>query len=291
MKPSKLYAQAALLLTAVAAFGVTGYLGYRFIRDVSSSAEHIRSQVEPPVSGQVAVNSETLSAGQGSSAAVAFDPVQPPSAGISSGQDVVVGAGELVYQNGLPLVRMKLVNQGGFTASGLFVSFALYLDNANDAVAKVIGVPVPLATPLAAGAETVVSVPIDGADWRTPTVARAQKRRVLAQVVGVSDGDRDHVDYPQTGAGVFLSQTQNNWTHPAAASAAVQEIPLQEIRPGPAPSPNIAVQSEGEMPAQEPQELSLEEAKDLLHPEQPVGEPRILSVEVHEYGQDDAPAP
>lgn len=285
---AQLYARAAVALTAIILFGGTGYLGYRFIQDVGRSAEQIESQVEPPVSGSVAINSETLSAGRdGTAASNPFNPQQSVPDGISNGQDVVIGAGELVYRNGRPLIRAKLLNQGGFTASGVFVSFALYLDKSEEPAAKVIGLAVPLETPLAAGAETVVNIPIGDELWRTPTIERAGKRRVLAQIVGVSDGDRGNVDYPQLSRGVFLSQTQNNWTQPETASAVVQEQPLHELRPGQSVSPNIQVQAEhaeSEPPAED-EPMSLEEAKQLLHPDQPGGEPRILSVEVHEYNQ------
>lgn len=284
---AQLYARVAVSLTAIILFGGTGYLGYRFIQDVSRSADQIESQVKPPASGNVPLNNETLSAGQdGGAASAMFNPQQTVSDGVSNGQDVVIGAGELVYRNGRPLVRAKLLNQGGFAVSSVFVSFALYLDENKEPAAKVIGMPVSLDVPLAVGGETVVNIPIGDELWRTPTVERAAKRRVLAQIIGVSDSERDNADYPQLSRGVFLSQTQNNWTQPEAASAVVQEQPLHELRPGQTASPNIQVQTDAAETAADDEPLSLDEAKQLLHPDQPKGEPRILSVEVHEYRQE-----
>lgn len=285
---SQLYARAAVGLTALILFGGMTYLGYRFIQDVGHSADRIESKVGQPGAGNMAVNSETLSAGHADAAiAASFNPLQSIPDGVSNGQDVVIGAGELVYRGGKPFIRTKLLNQGGFTATSVFVSFALYLDNSETPVAKVVGLAVPLETPLAVGGETVVNIPIGDELWRSETVARAAKRRVLAQVIGVSDGDRDNADYPQLSSGVFLSQTQNNWTQPETASAVVQEQPLNELVPGATASPNIQVQTDADAvePPAQAESLSLEEAKELMQPDLPTGEARILSVEVHEYGQ------
>lgn len=288
----KFLSRAAVGLTALIAFAGTGYLGYRFIRDVGQSAESIESRVGPRVIGDVAVNSETLSSGRDAGTFAGRFEALPAPDGVSSGQDVLIGAGELVYQDGRPIVRVKLANHGGFSVSGVFLSFSLYLDKSEEAAAQAAALPVPFDRPLPPGGDTVVNVPVDSPQWRTPTVERAASRRVLAQVVGVSDGDRDNADYPQLSPGVFLSQTQNNWTQPAAASSVVQEQPLQELRPASAASPNILVEAEGAEAAADEEPLTLEQARELLHPQQPQGEPRILSVEVHEYerggeGRDD----
>lgn len=288
---AQFYARGAVALTALILFAGAGYLGYRFIQDVGRSAEQIESRVGPPVSGDTEVNSATLSANSGSETfSGSFNTTSAPD-GVNNGKDVVIGAGELVYRDGRPTVRAKLVNQGGFTVTAVFLNLSLYLDKSEEAAAKVVALPVPLAAPLAVGGETVVNIPVADEAWRTPTVERAAARRVLAQVVGVADGDRDNADYPQLSAAVVLSQTQNNWTQPAAASQVLQEQPLHELRPGAASSPNIrvdAAEAAGteEETAAEP--MSLEQARELLNPAQPTGEARILSVEVHEYKNEEA---
>lgn len=206
--------RAAFWLCVAALFGGLGYASYRFIEQLGESAGNIQTQVEPPKPlGNISLEASA--------------PVGPPAASdtgqsVSNGQDLVIQAGEFAYRNGLPQVYVLLSNQGSFTATSVYISLSLYLDGQKQPVAQVVGVPVAFEQPLAAGGTLVVSVPVGGGAWTASAVQQAQSRRLYAQVVSVSDGDRSNVDYPQTSVAVLLPQTGNDWGMPEIPPARPQ---------------------------------------------------------------------
>lgn len=129
----------------------------------------------------------------------------------SSGNDVAIKAGEFAYVNGQPLVKIALQNRSHFTISAVSVSLSLLLDDVKEPAASEVGIPIALTQPLLPNEEVVISVPVSGGEWQGEMVRAAQSRRVLAQIIAVSDADQQNVEYPQTGKSVYLKQTGNDW--------------------------------------------------------------------------------
>lgn len=282
MDKHKLAVRLAVGLTVVILFGGTGYLGYRFIQDVSRSADNIQANVTPVQSSDLPVNNQTLSMQNQMASAVDLSQLQPAQDGVSSGQDVAVKAGDFAYQHGVPQVRLALVNQGGFTVGGVFVRLNLYLDGSEQAVGEPVIVQTTLPTPLAVGQETQTQWQIDEPAWRSAAVAEAKSRRVVAQIVGVNDKDSGGMDYPQISKGVLLRQTKNDWSKPFNPNDAVGVMLNETASQVAEGSPNIEVFAE-QPPMPPTMVRKPDDFREMLEPTLPTGESRILSVEVQEY--------
>lgn len=274
----------AVGMTAAILFGGVGFLGYRFIQDVSRSASAIESQVDVPNSGGTPINNDTLRGTQNNAVSGSLLSMQTPDDGVSSGQDLVIKAGEFAYTHGEPQVRLALVNQGGFNIGGAFLSVNLYLDGSETAVDEPVIVPLNFAHALAMGQETTISESISLASWRAAAVKDAKMRRVVAQIVGVKDKDRNNADYPQTSASVLLRQTANDWSKPQNPNDAVGVSLRETASQAMEPSENIQVVAEQPPePLQNVYSTNADDSSEFLEKPLPTGEPRILSVEVHTY--------
>lgn len=197
----KTAARGVWALVAVALFAAVGFVGYQFIQAVSSSADGIVSNVSP----QEALPEIVLGASGGFVAG--NNPLLPPADGASSsGEDLVVHAGDFSIAAQETLVRLDVYNQGGFQAGGAYVNMSL-IDAASGAVAaQVVGVPVPWQGVLPAGAKRVVYLSVHDAAWQAAVQDRAKAWRVQVQIVGVHDADHDNIDYPQMSRAVVLGQ-------------------------------------------------------------------------------------
>ncbi|RRD91234.1 hypothetical protein [Conchiformibius steedae] len=186
--------------------GAAGYGGWYVVSGLGQSAENIQSQVEQ-AKPRSDVNTFTLSQVSGAVPAE----WQQVSESVSSGTDLAVQKGEFAYRDGRPVVRVAVYNQGGFAISAAQINLSLLLDGSNEPFAQVQAVPVPLSGVLLPGDSVIADIPVDDPAWRDEAVRLAGQRRVLAQVVFVNDADRDNIDYPQTDAGVYLKQVENDW--------------------------------------------------------------------------------
>ncbi len=130
----------------------------------------------------------------------------------SSGDDLQIKAGEFAYRNSQPVVRLALHNQGRFVVTAAAVNLSLFADDEKEPVASAVGIPIALSQPLLPDGDVVVSIPVLGDDWQGDGVRNASSRRILAQIISVSDGD--HTEYSQTSQGVYLKQTGNDWSAP-----------------------------------------------------------------------------
>jgi len=182
---------------AVVLFGAMGYGGYRFIQAVSDSAAGIQNTASP-----VALPEISLEA----SAPLLPLPASDANDSISTGEDVVIQAGDFSYTAGEPNIRVSLTNKGKFTVSTVYINLALYINDGKQAVAESKSIPITLDTPLEAGGKVVLGVPADGVTWRSEAVQAAKTRKILAQIVGVSDEAQSDIAYSQSSAGKWLTQ-------------------------------------------------------------------------------------
>lgn len=267
-----------LVVCALVMFALLGYRGWHFISAVEQGAVGIQNNIIPTKDKELDLsrlrvedeaNSRMLP--HTASIAIASDDA------VSDGEDVQIKAGEFAYHQGRPQVRLALYNTGHFTVQSVAVTLALLLNQDKDAVAKEIAIPIVFEQPLLAGANAVVSVPIVSDTWGSEEVRAAQSRRVWAQVVAVSDADRDNVDYPQTGAGVYVKQTANDWSVPevdlsASAPVRVEVIHYPDkkdiLRPsGNAPPPDFTDPTAGIVPEQPIRPQRVEPDPDVLQDE------------------------
>lgn len=191
-------------------FGTLAYGGWRFIEEARRSAAGIDGhRAEPKPAPDI--NSFNLSQNATRQAVQNQSPLWQTPVSVSNGEDVKIIAGDFAYNGGRPQVTVSLLNQGGFQVVAVALRLALYLDDADTPAAEAVGVPVSFEMPLLGGEsrDVTLDVPQDAA-WTAEAVRAAGKRRILAQVVSVSDGDRDSVDYPQTGEGVLLKPTDGD---------------------------------------------------------------------------------
>nr|UOP04855.1 hypothetical protein LVJ77_00255 [Conchiformibius kuhniae] len=111
-----------------------------------------------------------------------------------------------------PVVRLALYNQGGFAISAAKISLSLLLDGEESPFARAEALDIPFdGRVLLPGESLIADLAVEDETWLDEAVRSAAQRRVLAQVVFVNDADRDNIDYPQTGAGVYLKQVGEDW--------------------------------------------------------------------------------
>lgn len=261
---------------AVVLFGAMGYGGYRFIRAVSEGAAGIQNTASP-----VALPEISLEA----SAPLLPLPASDANDSVSTGEDVVIQAGDFSYAAGEPNIRVSLANQGKFTVSTVYISLALYINDGKQAVAESKSIPITLDTPLEAGGKVVLGVPADGVTWRSEAVQAAKTRKILAQVVGVSDEAQSDIAYSQSSAGKWLTQVpspEDNAATKAPANPAPPpmqpENEADEPRTAPAEQELTPQETESPVPAtkrEKPRSIK----EELGMEEMPTGETGVISYE------------
>ena len=263
---------------AVVLFGAMGYGGYRFIQAVSEGASGIQNTASP-----VALPEINLEA----SAPLLPVPASDANDSVSTGEDVVIKAGDFSYTAGEPNIRVSLTNKGNFTVSTVYISLALYINDGKHAVAESKSIPITLDTPLEVGGTVVLGVPADGVTWRSEAVQAAKTRKILAQVVGVSDEAQSDIAYSQSSAGKWLTQVPSPEDNAAAKAPANTPPPMQpeneanEPRIAPAEQELTPQETESPAPAKREKPRSIKE--ELGMEEMPTGETGIISYE-HKEG-------
>ena len=260
---------------AVVLFGAMGYGGYRFIQAVSEGAAGIQNTASP-----VALPEISLEA----SAPLLPLPASDANDSVSTGEDVVIQAGDFSYAAGEPNIRVSLANQGKFTVSTIYSSLSLYINDGKQAVAESKSIPITLDTPLEAGGKVVLGVPADGVTWRSEAVQAAKTRKILAQIVGVSDEAQSDIAYSQSSAGKWLTQVAGPDDAANKEPAAPPKPPTQpeneagELRIAPAEQELTPQESESAPPAAKPEKpRSIKE--ELGMEEMPTGEAGVISYE------------
>ena len=261
---------------AVVLFGAMGYGGYRFIQAVSEGAAGIQNTASP-----VALPEISLEA----SAPLLPLPASDANDSVSTGEDVVIQAGDFSYAAGEPNIRVSLTNKGKFTVSTVYINLALYINDGNQAVAESKSIPITLDTPLEAGGKVVLGVPADGVTWRSEAVQAAKTRKILAQIVGVSDEAQSDIAYSQSSAGKWLTQVpspEDNAATKAPANPAPPpmqpENEADEPRTAPAEQELTPQETESPVPAtkrEKPRSIK----EELGMEEMPTGETGVISYE------------
>lgn len=259
---------------AVVLFGAMGYGGYRFIQAVSEGAAGIQNTASP-----VALPEISLEA----SAPLLPLPASDANDSVSTGEDVVIQAGDFSYAAGEPNIRVSLANQGKFTVSTVYISLALYINDGKQAVAENKSIPITLDTPLEAGGKVVLGVPADGVTWRSEAVQAAKTRKILAQIVGVSDEAQSDIAYSQSSAGKWLTQVPSPEDNAAAKAPANTPPPMQPENeanePRIAPTEQELTPQETEPPAPAKREKPRSIKEELGMEEMPTGEAGVISYE------------
>ena len=260
---------------AVVLFGAMGYGGYRFIQAVSDSAAGIQNTASP-----VALPEISLEA----SAPLLPLPASDANDSISTGEDVVIQAGDFSYTAGEPNIRVSLTNKGKFTVSTVYINLALYINDGKQAVAESKSIPITLDTPLEAGGKVVLGVPADGVTWRSEAVQAAKTRKILAQIVGVSDEAQSDIAYSQSSAGKWLTQVPSPEDNAATKAPANPAPPMQpeneanESRIAPDEQELAPQETESPVPASK-REKPRSIKEELGMEEMPTGETGVISYE------------
>ena len=203
---------------------------------------------------------------------------------VSTGEDVVIQAGDFSYAAGEPNIRVSLANQGKFTVSTVYISLALYINDGKQAVAENKSIPITLDTPLEAGGKVVLGVPADGVTWRSEAVQAAKTRKILAQIVGVSDEAQSDIAYSQSSAGKWLTQVAGPDDVPAAPPKPPTQ-PENERNANESDEPRITpaeqelAPQETEPPAPAKREKPRSIKEELGMEEMPTGETGVISYE------------
>ena len=264
---------------AVVLFGAMGYGGYRFIRAVSEGAAGIQNTASPVALPEISLEASAL---------LLPLPASDANDSVSTGEDVVIQAGDFSYAAGEPNIRVSLANQGKFTVSTVYISLALYINDSKQAVAESKSIPITLDTPLEAGGKVVLGVPADGVTWRSEAVQAAKTRKILAQIVGVSDEAQSDIAYSQSSAGKWLTQVAGPDDVPAAPPKPPTQ-PENERNANESDEPRIAPaeqelapqETEPAAPAKREKPRSIKE--ELGMEEMPTGETGVISYE-HKEG-------
>lgn len=259
---------------AVVLFGAMGYGGYRFIRAVSEGAAGIQNTASPVALPEISLEASTP---------LLPLPASDANDSVSTGEDVVIQAGDFSYAAGEPNIRVSLANQGKFTVSTVYISLALYINDGKQAVAESKSIPITLDTPLEAGGKVVLGVPADGVTWRSEAVQAAKTRKILAQIVGVSDEAQSDIAYSQSSAGKWLTQVPSPEDNAAAKAPANTPPPMQPENeanePRIAPTEQELTPQETEPPAPAKREKPRSIKEELGMEEMPTGEAGVISYE------------
>ena len=130
----------------------------------------------------------------------------------------------------------------------------------------------------------VLGVPADGVTWRSEAVQAAKTRKILAQIVGVSDEAQSDIAYSQSSAGKWLTQVAGPDDAANKEPAAPPKPPTQpeneagELRIAPAEQELTPQESESAPPAAKPEKpRSIKE--ELGMEQMPTGEAGVISYE------------
>lgn len=263
---SKQRIRRAAWVIGIVSCAVMGYAGWKFILAAEQSAENIQSNV---VSSEPVVFQETASAEvlPSSSAVAAIS--------VSTGQDIKIQEGELRYQDGVPVLRLRIQNLGQFKIGRVYVRLQM-LPQSESAVLAQSVLKMSLAEPLDAGKTTLLTFPINDEKWLIATEQDASPKRALVQVLSVGNAEIEGADYPQQAAAIQIAEIPTNRTRDTA------EDDEDDDDNGPAE----------ERRRQAPQESEPEEdvVDEILRKENEsaTGDPRVMSYEARQSRQ---PAP
>ena len=193
---SKQRIQRAAWVIGIVLCAAMGYAGWKFILAAEQSAENIQSNV---VSSEPVVFQETASA----EALPASNAVAAIS--VSTGQDIKIQEGELRYQDGVPVLRLRIQNLGQFKIARVYVRLQM-LPQSESAVLAQSVLKMSLTEPLDVGKTTLLTFPINDEKWLIATEQDASPKRALVQVLSVGNAEIEGADYPQQAAAIQIAE-------------------------------------------------------------------------------------
>lgn len=199
---SKQRIQRAAWVIGIVLCAAMGYAGWKFILAAEQSAENIQSNV---VSSEPVVFQETASA----EALPASNAVAAIS--VSTGQDIKIQEGELRYQDGVPVLRLRIQNLGQFKIARVYVRLQM-LPQSESAVLAQSVLKMSLAEPLNVGKTTLLTFPINDEKWLIATEQDASPKRALVQVLSVGNAEIEGADYPQQSAAIQIAEIPTDRT-------------------------------------------------------------------------------
>ena len=200
---SKQRIQRAAWVIGIVLCAAMGYAGWKFILAAEQSAENIQSNVvsSEPVVFQETASAEVLPA---SNAVAAIS--------VSTGQDIKIQEGELRYQDGVPVLRLRIQNLGQFKIARVYVRLQM-LPQSESAVLAQSVLKMSLAEPLDAGKTTLLTFPINDEKWLIATEQDASPKRALVQVLSVGNAEIEGADYPQQAAAIQIAEIPTDREH------------------------------------------------------------------------------
>ena len=193
---SKQRIRRAAWVIGIVSCAAMGYAGWKFILAAEQSAENIQSNVvsSEPVVFQETASAEVLPA---SNAVAAIS--------VSTGQDIKIQEGELRYQDGVPVLRLRIQNLGQFKIARVYVRLQM-LPQSESAVLAQSVLKMSLAEPLDVGKTTLLTFPINDEKWLIATEQDASPKRALVQVLSVGNAEIEGADYPQQAAAIQIAE-------------------------------------------------------------------------------------
>lgn len=203
---SKQRIQRAAWVIGIVLCAAMGYAGWKFILAAEQSAENIQSNV---VSSEPVVFQETASA----EALPASNAVAAIS--VSTGQDIKIQEGELRYQDGVPVLRLRIQNLGQFKIARVYVRLQM-LPQSESAVLAQSVLKMSLTEPLDVGKTTLLTFSINDEKWLIATEQDASPKRALVQVLSVGNAEIEGADYPQQAAAIQIAEIPTDRTRDTA---------------------------------------------------------------------------
>lgn len=199
---SKQRIRRAAWVIGIVSCAAMGYAGWKFILAAEQSAENIQSNVvsSEPVVFQETASAEVLPA---SNAVAAIS--------VSTGQDIKIQEGELRYQDGVPVLRLRIQNLGQFKIARVYVRLQM-LPQSESAVLAQSLLKMSLAEPLDVGKTTLLTFPINDEKWLIATEQDASPKRALVQVLSVGNAEIEGADYPQQAAAIQIAEIPTDRT-------------------------------------------------------------------------------
>lgn len=199
---SKQRIRRAAWVIGIVSCAAMGYAGWKFILAAEQSAENIQSNVvsSEPVVFQETASAEVLPA---SNAVAAIS--------VSTGQDIKIQEGELRYQDGVPVLRLRIQNLGQFKIARVYVRLQM-LPQSESAVLAQSVLKMSLAEPLDAGKTTLLTFPINDEKWLIAAEQDASPKRALVQVLSVGNAEIEGADYPQQAAAIQIAEIPTDRT-------------------------------------------------------------------------------
>lgn len=193
---SKQRIRRAAWVIGIVSCAAMGYAGWKFILAAEQSAENIQSNVvsSEPVVFQETASAEVLPA---SNAVAAIS--------VSTGQDIKIQEGELRYQDGVPVLRLRIRNLGQFKIARVYVRLQM-LPQSESAVLAQSVLKMSLAEPLDVGKTTLLTFPINDEKWLIAAEQDASPKRALVQVLSVGNAEIEGADYPQQAAAIQIAE-------------------------------------------------------------------------------------